>query len=679
MKLLNFTIIKLTICLVAGILLGFYMNIGLTTSLIISIVLLGVLFVLYVLIRNQVRKTLWFGLIGYLTMTSIGVLTVNLHNPKHSSHHYSHYLSIENDTVYTITFKVKEVLKPSQYSNKYVVEVLRLYDRNVNGKSLLNIRKDSVQETLQVDDVYCVRTNFKPISRPLNPGQFDYSNYLEKKYIYHQLYASTHFLLKLESSKTTIYGIANSIRSYLNQKLKPYNFKPDEIAIINALLLGQRQDISEDIYTSYANAGAIHILAVSGLHIGIILLLLNILLKPIERINRGKLIKTIILVMLLWSFAVIAGLSPSVTRAVTMFSIVAVAMNLKRPTNIFNTLAISMFLILLFRPLFVFEVGFQLSYLAVFAIAIIDPLLYRLWKPKHWLIDLYWHTLTVTIAAQIGILPLSLFYFHQFPGLFFVTNLVIIPGLGIILGLGLIVLILAALGLLPSILANSFGYVIGLMNNFVGWVAQQDAFLFKDIPFSIAYVLVSYGMIVLVFRWFFKKTYRNLKWVLIAVIFVQCALLYSKSTQGNNEFIVFHKTRHSLIGQVYQNTMDVGHDLDSLVGPNTSVLRNYQIKTGIKALQEHPIKSVYVLNEKKILVIDSLAAYNISAFQPDYVLLRQSPKVNLNRLIDSIQPKYIIADGSNYTSYIKRWETICIKRKLPFYHTGKKGAFILNY
>ena len=166
-------------------------------------------------------------------------------------------------------------------------------------------------------------------------------------------------------------------------------------------------------------------------------------------------------------------------------------MNLKRPTNIYNTLAISMFIILLFKPLFIFDVGFQLSYMAVFAIVSIDPYLYKLWKPKYWLIKVYWHTLTITISAQLGILPLSLYYFHQFPALFFLTNLLIIPVLGIILGFGILVILLAVLKILPPFLVSLFGGSIDVMNTIVDWVAKQEPFLFKDIPFNFLCVVVG--------------------------------------------------------------------------------------------------------------------------------------------------------------------------------------------
>jgi len=267
-------------------------------------------------------------------------------------------------------------------------------------------------------------------------------------------------------------------------------------------LLGQRQDISKEIYNSYTKAGAIHILAVSGLHVGIILLLLNFVFKPIEYVKHGKVYKTIILVLILWSFAVIAGLSASVVRAVSMFTIVAIAMNLNRPTNVYNTLAISMFFLLLFKPTFLFDVGFQLSYLAVFAIVIIQPMLYNLWRPKYFLFKFLWGIFTVTIAAQFGIIPVSLFYFHQFPGLFFISNLVIIPFLGTILGFGIIIIGLSLLNILPEFLAAIYGNIIGLMNTFVGWVSNQESFLFKNISFNIEQVFISYLLLILIIHFY---------------------------------------------------------------------------------------------------------------------------------------------------------------------------------
>ena len=146
---------------------------------------------------------------------------------------------------------------------------------------------------------------------------------------------------------------------------------------------------------------------------------------------------------------------------------------------------------------------------------------------------------------------------------------------------------------------------------------------------------------------------------------------------NTDEFIVFHKSRHSIIGAKNNSELYVSHNLDSLT--NNYTIRNYIVGNGIKSVTEDTLKSIYMINHKSLLIIDSLGVYNVKRFNPNYVLLRGSPKVNLNRLIDSINPQLIIADGSNYKSYISRWEATCEKIKLPFYQTGKKGAFIIDY
>lgn len=679
MRLLNFTIIKLTFCLIVGILVGFLCNISLNIILALTVSFLIALLVSYIIVKNQFIKTIWFGALAFLLMVSIGILITHFHNQKNFSNHYTKHLSGESDTLKTITFRVREVLKPGNYYDKYVIDILNVNGLESKGKSLLNIEKDTSKTTLKVDAVFITKTDFKDLIHPLNPHQFDYKNYLDKTYIYHQLFISNESLLKVSAKTHTLFGVANTIRNYINSKLKPYNFNPDELAIINALLLGQRQDISEEVYSSYTNAGAIHILAVSGLHVGIILLILSFVLKPFERFKHGKLIKTILLVGFLWSFALIAGLSASVTRAVTMFSIVAIAINLKRPTNIYNTLAISMFIILLFKPLFLFDVGFQLSYLAVFAIVTIDPYLYNLWLPKNWLVDKYWHTLTITISAQFGIIPISLYYFHQFPGLFFISNLVIIPLLGVILGFGILVILLAVINILPQFIASFFGYIISLMNSFVGWVSKQEAFLFKDIPFNILYVFASYLLIIFGMSFIIKKRNIYLKLGLLSIMIFQSVFLYTNYSKPENEFVIFHKSRYTLLGNTNNNKVIFSNDFDSITASTNNIIKDYTIGNHINKIEKDTLKSVYLLNNKKLLVIDSLGVYNIKSFTPDYVLLRQSPKINLNRLIDSIKPKYIIADGSNYKSYIEQWQSICKKRKLPFHQTSKKGAYIINY
>ena len=676
MKLLNFAIIKLATCLIVGIVVGYLFPMDLIVNLSFVFGLLFLLVVIYFIVKNQLKKTIWFGIVAAFTTIFIGILVVNLHNQKLYKNHYTNKADIEKEA--TVLFRIREVLKPNAYYDKYIVDVLKIDDTQVSGKLLLNVQKDSLKNSITVDDILLTKASIQNVNSSLNPYQFDYKAYLENRYVYHQIVTSRPYLMTVDITDHTFFGYADTFRRRINKQLKASNFKGDELAIINALLLGQRQDISPKIFNSYSQSGAIHILAVSGLHIGLILLILQRIFKPIEYIKHGRFIKTSIIVLLLWSFAIIAGLSPSVTRAVTMFSIVAIGMNLKRPTNIYNTLAISLFFLLLFKPLFLFEVGFQMSYLAVISIVTIQPILEKFWKPKNKILRFYWQVFNVTVTAQFGVVPISLLYFHQFPSLFFVTNLAIIPVLGVILGFGILVIFLALLKILPQWLATAYADIIHLMNQLVAWVSHQEQFVFKDIPFSIWEFLASYILIISFVMILKKQTFSSVRFTLISVILFQLVLLFEKHQNQTDELVIFQKSRFSIIGEKQNHILKISHNLDSNSVLKENTIKNYKIGNYIKNITTDSILSVYQMNNKTLLVIDSFGIYQVTHFKPDYILLRNSPKINLERLIDSLQPELIIADGSNYKSYLARWKATCIKRKRPFHQTNEKGAFIIK-
>ncbi len=677
MKLLNFTVIKLTVSLIIGILLGYCFEFNLYFLIALNSISLVILLVV-LLLNSTSKKPIWIGMLIYLNTIAIGCLVSKTHDQINFKNHYSKIINNKSDSA-LITFRVKEVLKPGKFYSKYVIDIFKIDDRTVIGRSLLNVSIDATEQPFKVDEIFITKSQFKELIPPLNPHQFDYKSYLKKQYIYHQLFIDSHELLKISSRKHTLYGYASKLREHINKKLDLYNFKRDELAIINALLLGQRQDISKEIYDSYTQAGAIHILAVSGLHVGIILYLLNFLFKPIEYIKHGKIIKTILLIIILWSFAIIAGLSASVVRAVSMFTIVAIALNLERPTNVYNTLTISMFFLLLFKPNFLFDVGFQLSYLAVFAIVSFQPILYNLWPQKNKIGRFFWNIFTVTISAQFGIIPISLYYFHQFPGLFFVSNLVIIPFLGSILGLGLVIIGLSLVNLLPNFLATAFGFIISSMNTFVTWIAEQESFLFKNISFSIEQVIMSYLLIIITLIVLKRKTYKTLTALLLIVVFGQIYYITTKYFKTKNAFIVFHKSKQHIIGFKKDHILTLHTSLKDSTISKDKMITNYTIGASIKTITPDSLKLVYQFDNRTVLVIDSMNVYNVASFKPDIIILQQSPKINLKRVITTLQPELIISDGSNYKSYQDRWESTCKAQKIPFHRTSKKGAFIYRY
>ena len=349
---------------------------------------------------------------------ALGIYLTYQTDDRHQKEYYENFAEEYSSAV----LQIKEVLKSNTFSHRYKAEVIQIDSIQTLGTVLLSIRKDSLFEDFQVDDQILIGSDFVEIRGALNPHQFDYRNYLAKQGIHRQVYLNFNEFLELQPRRTFLGWIAQ-LRSQIQTSLQKEGFSKDEFGVINALLLGQRQEVSKELLNDYSKAGAIHILAISGLHVGIILLILTWIFKPLERLKKGKLIKLFLIVLTLWFFGLLAGMSASVVRAVTMFTVVAIGQSMQRKNSVVHSLIFSMFILLLCRPMFLFDVGFQLSYLAVYGIVSIQPRLVNLWKPKWKLIDKVWQLTTVSLAAQLAVLPLSLFYFHQSPGLFLLSNL----------------------------------------------------------------------------------------------------------------------------------------------------------------------------------------------------------------------------------------------------------------
>ena len=648
--------------------MGNTFDFGTTLPILISVALLLGLGILFFM--DARKRTALFTIVSLFLIFSIGITAVSIAKSKNTPSHYTN--SITNRS-HTWQLKITETLKQTSFSRRYIAEVIGLNSLHASEKILLNLPIESLATPFKIDDELVVYATLNEVNSSLNPHQFDYKTYLKTLGITHQLQVATEYVL-LENPSRTIYGRAASLRELIIDKLKKTNFGEAELSIMQALLLGQRNDISEATYNDYKNAGAVHILAVSGLHIGVFLVLLQFLFKPLERHPRGKTIKLIIIVTLLWGFALLAGFSASIVRAVTMFTFVAYALYLNRPSNTFNILALSMFFILLvIDPKLLFQVGFQMSYAAVFAIVWIYPLLQKLWFPKNKIVRKVWQLLSVSVAAQLGVLPISLFYFHQFPGLFFISNLVIVPALGIILGGGILVIVLALLNALPLWLVAIYDWLIRTMNNTIAWVADQEAFVFQNISFDGVQLVLSYTLLFCTVLFLSKPNFKKALVVALALITFQSYIFYTTFTVNQKQTLILaHQTRNSILMQQSGKKLLVFAQDTSRT---ERLAKDYRIGERIKCIENNDLKNSYNRKNKIILRIDSMGIVPNNTAQIDYLLLTQSPKLNLERLLDSLQPKTIIADGSNYKSYIARWEKTCAKRKLPFYYTGEKGAY----
>ena len=673
MKVLDFPLTKITIWFLFGILFCYYCKPSLDIAISVFIVAIIVFTILYFLIKRNKRFTTFFGINTYFISFVIGILTLLLHTNSLQKSNYIHCKkAFENPQI--ITFTLREKLKSNAYNDRFTAIINTINRKNYSGKIIVNIQKDSIKNLI-IGNVIKVKTALQQNSSNKNPNQFDYGKYLADKQIYAQIYTNKTEIVINKNLKKDIWYYSGRLHSRIVRNLEKANFNNEEMNVALALILGQQQDISSDIIQDYQYSGATHILSVSGLHVGFIMLFINFILKPIPNTRKGSLIKLISILLSLGAFAIISGLSPSVLRSVVMFSFLAIGNHLRRSGSIYHTLLVSMLLILLCEPYFLFDVGFQLSYLALFFIVWLQPLLKQIWTPKNKIQITIWNPLTVSFAAQIGTLPLCLYYFHQFPGLFFVTNIVIIPILSFIMIAGIIVMILAIFMSPPVIIIAIFEKSIYLLNKTIHIVASFEWFVIRDISFNFYYLLTFYIFIISAIVWSKKPNYNQFVFLLITIVLLQLSFIYTKKEiENTNELIVYNTKKNTLLSERTGKKITLFTN-DTL--SKNSILNAYLVGNFGKLSSTNKIKNVLYFNGKKISIIDSSGIYE-TRIQPDILILTQSPKINLDRILEDLHPKIIIADASNSYSIQKTWKYTCLKKNIPFHATSEKGYYKLN-
>jgi competence protein ComEC len=662
--------IKLTFFLAIGIICSYHNNIPLSLS--ISAYLLGIFLLGIELLHYNIGRNSFFGLLFTLTAFFMGIHTANLALPKSQPLHYSHNF---NKKAAEIGIRVIEILKKNKYNRRFIAEVFQFANKPANGKILLSLPLASQSENLEVDDLIFAIGNLEIIEGPKNPHQFNYKNYMKLQGVYHQIVLKHNYYLKKRKT-SSVKGTINRLRDKLNKSLENYPFKNRELGIIKALLLGDRTQINPETFGVYKNAGAVHLLAVSGLHIGVVLLLLNMVLSPLKRIPKGKLMITIISILLLWFYALLCGLSPSVIRAVSMFSFVAYALYINRAVVSFNIVGLSMlFLLLLYDPFLLFQIGFQFSYAAVLSIFWIFPKINSLWNPSFVIFKKTWQLLALSIAAQLGVFPLSLFYFHEFPLLFFISNLLLVPFLGLILGMGFLILILAVLELLPNTLFHIYEGIIRTMNEIIMSIGNLESFVIKNIYFDEVGLVLTYAIIILLS---INPGRKRFKYMMVSGCLFICLQLwnsYSLRDHFGREklFILQIAGKSALLHKDKKNL--IIYCRDSVL--NSNLVDRIKTVERSEVVRYRPLNNVYKVGGRRLILIDNAKVPLTLKFETDYLLLTNSPRINLNRYLDSIKPKWVIADGSNYNNLISLWRKSCLKKKIPFYSTAEKGAMVL--
>ncbi len=487
-----------------GILSGFATQLERNFLIVVLVFLLMVICADLILkISSKFSREWIYGIILQLILFVSGLIVVEL---RRSTPDYRDHLNGHNLIIADLVEFPEE--KPKSYKAIARVRAVKNQGnwKQTGGRCLIYFRKDDNSAKLLPGDRVVFISGFREIPFNGNPYEFNYKKYMHRHGVFKQIFLETDGWEKIgENNGSPLLLAAVKMQDHLFQKYMEYGMKDDVLEVAGALTLGLREKLGDEIKQSYRVSGAVHILAISGLHVGILYVVLFYSLSFLKRRRWGKIVMVLVIMAALWFFALLTGLSPSVLRASTMFSFVLIGQSLRRHSNVYNSLAISAFILLFINPTLISNVGFQLSYCAVLGIVIVQPRLHNLMRSRLWLIDKISGLVAVSIAAQLATFPLSLFYFHQFPVYFWLTNIIVIPFTTIILYFGLLFFSISFYSPAAGFIGKILAFLVNGMNISVETIKEFPLSLIDGIYISEIENVALYCLIIFTSLFLIRK------------------------------------------------------------------------------------------------------------------------------------------------------------------------------
>jgi competence protein ComEC len=607
----------------------------------------------------------------------LGALEVSSRNPVHQKRHFSNSYSPGQ----LVSIQIRKKISENPGRIRFAARVVSVEDRLTRGKVFVSVPSFVQGRPIGFGDTLVTKRALKKISPLSNPGGFDFKAYAAKQNVHHQVYLSEGDFVRRVGGNNGIHGISVRINERLQQALERILTSPQALAVAKALLLGYRLEISQDLLDEYKGAGAMHILAISGLHVGIVLMILMRLTRPMRSLPFGRQLQLLLAVLALWCFGLITGMTVSVVRAVSMFSLLALGKMLNRNTRLIDNLVISAFFLLLFNPMYLFDVGFQLSYSALFGIASFAPFQAK-FKRRGWKIINYFRGLILmSCAAQAGVMPLTLLYFNQFSGLFLVSSLVLIPVIGATLTMGYSLTFLALVTEPPRILSHLFQRWMELLNAAVEFIGGVEVMIFRDVYFPLHFSILTFLALAVLIFGLTRNKVLPVYCFGILIVFMQLIWLKERSVVvQKEELVVFQLWKDSLILKRWGIHLFASTSLKDSA-KRQRALRNYSRRfPGSFTLTEpgeasRGLRRIFSVDSTVIFLLDSSVVWNEPELKPQVLVLAGSPRLNLARILKKMNPKVIVADGSNYPSFVERWKQTCAANGVKFHSTAEKGAF----
>jgi competence protein ComEC len=672
--------------LILAIITAWYFQLTLISALLIFSASIVCLLLYFLLQREQTGRWLLGAGINLL-LASLAVTLVQLRQPtfKNSWFGYAYH---EGDIT---AIRLLEPLSEKEKSYKALAEFISVKNKKqllpVTGKLMLYLRKDSSKPNLKYGSIILTAKHIPLIQNAGNPGGFDYKRYALFNGITHQLFLnSKDYVIDKTIKQNSFQKWLFNTKAYILNVLRKNIQGNEEVSVAEALLIGYRDDLDRDLVQAYSNTGVVHVIAISGLHLGLIYWLLLLLLKPLDKRKQLKWLKPVIAVACLWIFSLLTGAGASVVRAAFMFSIIATGELMGKKGNIYNSMAASAFVMLLWNPFLLWDVGFQLSYAAVLSIVVFMKPIYHWFSISNPILDKLWQLSAVTLSAQILTLPLCMYHFHQAPNLFLITNIVAVPLSSMILFGEILLVVVSFSELLSHAVGFVLTYLLKWMNGFITWVDHFSFAVTDGIMHTPLQTLLLYLFITATGIWLLNKNTKALKWSLIClVLFLGLQSFYAYNTMRQQKLVVYNLSQQAatdlMLGNRYLFTGDT-------VLLKDGFLRNFHLKPSriVHRTYEQGLRpnlfsqTVYRINHKTIFFLQENYRFQPmeQKLKVDVLIVSHNPRLYIEYLLKAVDPKLIVFDSSNPQWKVKKWKEDCQRYQIPFFTTGEQGAFVMN-
>jgi competence protein ComEC len=618
--------------------------------------------------RFKLYKYQWLGgLLLYPLLFLAGLITVIKYNELNNDNHFSktkaQYLVVKINNEPNLKnglLRFTADVEQSVNQNKR---------KNVSGTLLIAI-KDSAAKKLYYGDELLIPAKFNPVDSPFNPAEFNYKRYLANQNIYYESFLFTKKYLLLNSNAgNPVIACSLRLRQHFVEKFKQNMQDTDAIAVASTLILGYKADLSNEVLQAYSKTGTIHVLSVSGAHVAIVYILLTFVLGFLERYQYGNLLKAVIIIAFIWYYSLLTGFSPAVCRAAVMISMIIIGKSYIRYINTLNILAISAFGLLLYDPLFILDVGFELSYLAVCGLIIFQPIVYKWFTFKNKWGDKLWALCSVSIAAQVITFPLSAFYFHQFPVYFLLSNLFIIIPVEIIMYSGILFLLLPQIPVVSKGIAYVLENAILLMNKVLAFIEHSPYASVSKIWLNVPEYLLLYIIIISLFCFMFDRKVWLLKLSMACILLVCTSFSYKEINLNNTNSIAFMNLR-KFPGIIFKKGNDAIVLTDVKPGDKTYQysVQPYLDSCGIKNIHICGLSQnvftpwfskqnnlVQFLDKRTYIVNGQLKDVRLTEkLKTDFIYATGNPHIVLTAISNNFTYNTLVADGSNSNNSIAR-------------------------